>query len=135
MPTSQDMTIIVTEFGEFKYNCPPMCMRTSVYILQAKVNKILCDIKCIKTYINYILFLSKEILFKHIEKLRIIFGRLRAAGWSQAQFWVKGYSLPRICNNMGRYKTWPKEITRYNRYWATKHYNINASAHWYGPVL
>ena len=35
------------------------------------------------------------------------------------QFWVKGYFLPRLCNNMGRDKTCTDEGTRDHRYWPT----------------
>ena len=44
-PTSQDMTIIVTEFGKFRYNCLPMGMSTSGDIFQANVDELLGDIK------------------------------------------------------------------------------------------
>ena len=43
-PASQDMTMIVTEFGKFRYNRPPMGMCGSVEIFQAKVDKLLGDI-------------------------------------------------------------------------------------------
>ena len=49
-------------------------------MFQAKVNELLGDSKGVKTYINGILVLSKDFSTKHIEQLRIIFGRLRAAG-------------------------------------------------------
>ena len=48
-------------------------------IFQAKVNKILGDIKDFKMYINDILVLRKECFTNHIEQLRIIFGRFHAA--------------------------------------------------------
>ena len=77
-PTSQEMTTIVTEFGKFKYNCLPMGMCALGYILQAKVYKLLGDIKGFKKYIDDILVLIKEIYSKHIEHLMKIFSRLRA---------------------------------------------------------
>ena len=49
------------------------------YIFQSRVDKLLSDIEDVTTYIDGILVLSKEILSQHIEQLRIIFGRLRAA--------------------------------------------------------
>ena len=49
-------------------------------IFQAKVDKLLGDIEGVKTYIDDILVLGKDTFEKHIEQLRIIFGRLRAAG-------------------------------------------------------
>ena len=54
------MRIIVTEFGKFRYNLLPMRMCAFRYIFQVKVDKLLSDIKGIKTYINDILFLIKE---------------------------------------------------------------------------
>ena len=49
-------------------------------IFQAKLYKLIGDIKGIKIYINDILLLSKKSLSNHVEQLRIIFGRLRASG-------------------------------------------------------
>ena len=54
------MTMIVTEFGKFRYNCLPMGMCASGDIFQAKVVKLLGDIKVIKKYINDIIVLSKD---------------------------------------------------------------------------
>ena len=74
------MTTIVTEFGKFRYNCLPMGMCASGDIFKAKVDKLLRDIKGVKTNIDDILVLSKDSFENHIERLRIISGRLRTAG-------------------------------------------------------
>ena len=79
-PTSQDMTTIDTEFGKFGYNILPMGMCASGDIFQAKVDEILGDIEGFKMYIDDILVLGKNSFENHIDQLRIIFGRLRAAG-------------------------------------------------------
>ena len=79
-PASQDMTTIVTEFYKFRYNCLPMGMCALGGIFQAKVDKILGDVEGVKTYIDYILVLIKDSFENHIYQLRIIFGRLLAAG-------------------------------------------------------
>ena len=55
-------------------------MCASGYIFQAKVDKIIIDIEVIKTYIDDILFLIKGSFENHIGQLKIVFGRLRAAG-------------------------------------------------------
>ena len=57
---------IVPEFGKFKYNCHPMGMCDSRDILQDKVDKLLGDIKCVKTYINNIPVLINDILSNYI---------------------------------------------------------------------
>ena len=57
-----------------------MGMGTSGDIFQAKLDDLIGDIEVIKLYIDDILVLNKESLSNHIEKLRITFGRLRAAG-------------------------------------------------------
>ena len=49
------------------------------YIFQAKVDKLLSDIEGVKTYIGDILVLSKDQFRNHIEHLRMICVRLRAA--------------------------------------------------------
>ena len=77
-PASQDMMTIVPEFDKFKYNPLHMGMCDSRYIFQAKVDNLGGDIEGVKTYINDILVLNKERYYNHIEKLRRIFGRLRA---------------------------------------------------------
>ena len=74
------MMTIVTEFGKFRYNRAPRGMCALGDIFQAKADDLLDDIEGVKTYIDDILFLRKDILFKHIEQLRIIFGILRASG-------------------------------------------------------
>ena len=74
------MTTIVNEFGRFRYNCFPMCMCASGDIFQAKVDELLGDIEGVKTYIDDILVLSKDSFEKHLDQLRIIFGRLRDVG-------------------------------------------------------
>ena len=86
-----------------------MGMCSSGYIFQDKLDELPGDIEGVKTYINDILLLRKEIFSKHIEKLKIIFGILHAASLKfnspKCRFWVKGYSLSRLCNNTVRYKT------------------------------
>ena len=74
------MTMIVTEFWKFRYNNLPMDMYASGDILQAKVDEPLGDIEGFKTYIDDKLVLGKYRFENHIEQLRIIFSRLRAAG-------------------------------------------------------
>ena len=74
------MPKIITKFGKFIYNCIPMVMCPSGYIFQAKLDKLLGDIKEVKTYIDDILVLRKESLRKHINKIRVIFARPSASG-------------------------------------------------------
>ena len=79
-PVIQDTKKIVTEFGKFRYNRLSMGMCASGDISQAKVDKLLGNIKGVKMYIKDILILRKDSFEKHIEKLRIIFSRLSAVG-------------------------------------------------------
>ena len=46
------MTMIVTEFVKFKYNCIPMGMYNLGDIFQTKLDKLLGDIKGVITYID-----------------------------------------------------------------------------------
>ena len=57
-----------------------MGMCASGDISKAKVDKLLCDIEGVKTYMDDILVLSKAKISKHIEQLSVIFVRLRATG-------------------------------------------------------
>ena len=59
-PASQDMTKIVTEFGQIRYNIPPMVMCDTRDIFQGKLDKLLGDIQGIKTYIDDIFVLRKD---------------------------------------------------------------------------
>ena len=79
-PDSQDMTKIVTEFGKFRYNRLPMGTCASGNISQTKVDKLLSYIEGVKIDIDDIPFTNKYCFKNHIDELRIIFGRLRAAG-------------------------------------------------------
>ena len=56
-PVSQDTTAIVTKFVKFRHDRLPMSMYASGDIFQAKVDKLLGDIKGIKIYIDNILVL------------------------------------------------------------------------------
>ena len=78
--TSQEITTIVTEFRKFRYNCLPMGMCASGDIFQSKVDNMLSDINFVKTYINDILVLSKDIISNNIEQLRIIYCILLSSG-------------------------------------------------------
>ena len=53
-----------------------MAMCASGDIFQAKVDELLGDIKGVKTYIDDILVLGKDIFENHTEQLIIIFGRM-----------------------------------------------------------
>ena len=59
-PARQDMMMIVTESGKFRYNRLPMGMFASVYIFQAKVDKLLGDIEGSQTHIDNIILLIKD---------------------------------------------------------------------------
>ena len=74
------MMTVVTEFCKFRYNHLPMGICASEDIFQAKVDELLVDIEGVKTYIDDIIFLGNDSFENHIEQMRIIFGRLRAAG-------------------------------------------------------
>ena len=80
MPKSCEITTIVAEFGEFRYNMVPMELCASGDILQAKVDDISSDIKGVKVYINNILVYGKGIFTQHIYQLRVIFDWMCAAG-------------------------------------------------------
>ena len=77
---SKDITTIVTEFGKFRYNVLPMGMCVSGDIFQAKVYDLLGDIEGVKCYIDDILAVCKGTIAEHLEQLRTIFRRFRAAG-------------------------------------------------------
>ena len=65
-PASQYITTIATEFAKSRYNRLPMSMCASRDIYQAKVDKLLSDIKGVKMYIENILVLGKDCFRTHI---------------------------------------------------------------------
>ena len=76
----QETTTIVTKFWKFRYNRLPTGMCALGYIFQATVDKLLSDNEGFKMYIDDILVLIKDLFTKHIEQLRKILSRSRAAG-------------------------------------------------------
>ena len=83
-----------------------MGMCASRDIFQAKVYKLVGDIKGVKTYVYDILVLGKDSFEKNIDQMIIIFGRLRAAGLKvnapKFSFGLK--KIPYLgYNNKGRY--------------------------------
>ena len=67
------------EFGRFQYNVLPMGIFMSGDIFQYKFNKLLGDIKRVKSYINNILVLNKGKFLDHVEQPRICFLCIRKA--------------------------------------------------------
>ena len=82
-------------------------------ILQSKVDELPGDIEGVKTYIDDIIILIKDRFKNHIEKMRIIFVRLRTAGLkvntSKRSFGLKdipdlGYVITREVLNLTQKK-------------------------------
>ena len=73
------MIIIVTVSVKFLYNRLHMGIRAYGVVFQWKLDKLHGVIEVVKTYVEYILFLSNESLYKH-EKMKVVFSRLFAAG-------------------------------------------------------
>ena len=71
-----------------------MGMCASVDVFQAKLDELIGYIEGVKTYIDDILVLRKDSLYKHIEQLRVIFVRLCASGLKlnapRYSFWLNG---------------------------------------------
>ena len=57
-----------------------MAICVLVYILEAKLYYPPCDIKGVKTYIDDILVLSKEMFPEHMYQIIVIFDRICGAG-------------------------------------------------------
>ena len=71
---------IVNEFGKFICNRLPLGMFAPGDIFQAKSDKLLSNIECIKTYHDNIFVLIKESFSKHVYQTRVILARLRTPG-------------------------------------------------------
>ena len=79
-PARKDMMTLATKYGKFRYNCLPMGICASGDIFQAKVDKLVGDIKGVKIYIYDIIVLIRDCFKNDIEQLIMIFFRLGAAG-------------------------------------------------------
>ena len=77
-PGIKDMAASSIVVWKFRYNHLLIGMCASGNIFQARVDKILSDIKGVKNYIDGILLLIKKRFSKHIDKLRVIFARVCA---------------------------------------------------------
>ena len=60
---SSNMPTIVTIFWKYRYNHLPMGMWNSGCIFQAKVDNILGEIDSVKTYIDIIMVINKDVLY------------------------------------------------------------------------
>ena len=74
------MTTIVTVFGKFGYNRLPMGVCSLGDIFEGKVYELISDTEAVKKCVDDTLILSNYFFKKHVDQLKIIFGRLRASG-------------------------------------------------------
>ena len=77
---SRELTTIINEFSEFKYNRVPMVMCSYGDTYKAKAREVLGDNEGVKMYIDNILVFGKGVSSQHIDQIRVIFAWLRTTG-------------------------------------------------------
>ena len=79
-PFSRQLCTIVLPFGKFEYQRLPMGLCNSPDIFQEKMFNLMGDLENVRAYIDDLLCLSHSTWEEHLEKLDVVFHRLRAVG-------------------------------------------------------
>ena len=79
-PGSSALCTIVLPWGKYEYVKLPMGLCNSPDIFQEKMNELFADLEVVKAYIDDLLIITKGSWQDHLDKLEIVFQRLREAG-------------------------------------------------------
>ena len=77
---SKELWKIVTQWGKYKYQRPPMGQCNSSYIFQEKMSELFVGIDTVRVYINKLLHVTKDSWTEHLTFLKEMFTRLQKAG-------------------------------------------------------
>jgi hypothetical protein len=101
---SKELCTIVLPWGKYEYQRLPMGLSTSVDLFQEKMSTLMEDLEFVRTYLDDILCLTKGSFEDHLDKLSMVFHKLRQAGlkvnakkcaWAQDSFEYLGYQVSR----------------------------------------
>ena len=70
---------IIFPWGKYSYKRLPMGVAGSPDIFQSKMSELMAALEFVRTYLDDLLIISKASLSDHLEKLRMVFTRLREA--------------------------------------------------------
>ena len=79
-PASKELCTIVLPFGKYEYQRLPMGLCNSPDIFQEKMSDLMCGLEFVRAYIDDLLAITNGTYDDHLEKLELIFKRLRQAG-------------------------------------------------------
>lgn len=79
-PDSKKLCTIVLPFGKFEYQRLPMGLCNSPDIFQEKMSELMDGLNFVRAYIDDLLAITNGTFEDHLEKLELIFKRLRQAG-------------------------------------------------------
>jgi hypothetical protein len=79
-PDSKKLCTIVLPFGKFEYQRLPMGLCNSPDIFQEKMSELMDSLNFVRAYIDDLLSITNGTHDDHLEKLELIFKRLRQAG-------------------------------------------------------
>jgi len=79
-PASKHLCTIILPFGKYEYQAIPMGLCNSPDIFQEKMSELMMGLEFVRTYIDDLLCITKGSFTDHLEKLDLVFARLKRAG-------------------------------------------------------
>jgi len=79
-PASKQLCAIVLSFGKCEHQAIPMGLCNSPDIFQEKMSKLMDGLAFVRTYIDYLLCLTKGTFSDHLKKAELVLQRLQKAG-------------------------------------------------------
>jgi hypothetical protein len=79
-PHSKQLCTIVLPWGKYEYQRLPMGLCNSPDIFQEKMSTLMQDLEYVRAYIDDLLIITHGSFEEHIDKLKVVLGRLREAG-------------------------------------------------------
>ena len=80
-PVSWKLCTIVLPWGKFEYQKLPMGLCNSPDIFQEKMNELFHDLEYVRAYIDDLLIISNSSFQDHLNKVKIVLNKLKAAGF------------------------------------------------------
>ena len=80
-PKSRKLCTIVLPWGKFEYQKLPMGLCNSPDIFQEKMNELFNDLEYVRAYIDDLLIISSSNFQDHLNKVKIVLKKLKAAGF------------------------------------------------------
>ena len=79
-PNSKRLCTIVLPWGKYKYQRLPMGLCNSPDIFQEKMSSLMQDLEYVQAYIDDLLVITAGSFQDHLDKLKVVLGKLRKAG-------------------------------------------------------